>query len=197
MQPRVFDPFAQERQDIDRSQGGLGLGLAIVKSLVTIHDGTVAVSSGGPGQGSLFTVELPAAAPRDTSEPAPQAPPSARQLASAGQRVLVIDDNIDAAEMLAELLRTIGYTTSVAHDGPVALELARTFRPDIALIDIGLPVMDGYEVARQLRTMLAGARLIAVTGYGQQGDRDRSHDAGFDAHLVKPVSLEVLSAALG
>ena len=196
MQPRVFDPFAQERQDIDRSAGGLGLGLAIVKSLVTIHDGTVAVASQGPGKGSLFTVELPAAAPRSASEPVPPEPPSARQYSGSGQRVLVVDDNVDAAEMLAELLREIGYATSVAHDGPVALELARTFRPDIALIDIGLPVMDGYEVARQLRTMLDGARLIAVTGYGQQGDRDRSHNAGFDAHLVKPVSLDVLSAAL-
>ena len=110
--------------------------------------------------------------------------------------MLVVDDNVDAAEMLAELLRASGYTTSIAHDGPVALELARSFRPDIALVDIGLPVMDGYEVARRLRDMLNGARLIAVTGYGQQGDRDRSLAAGFDAHLVKPVSLDVLQAAL-
>jgi CheY-like chemotaxis protein len=110
--------------------------------------------------------------------------------------VLVVDDNVDAAEMLAELLRASGYTASVAYDGPVALELARASPPNIVLIDIGLPVMDGYELARRLRGMLNGARLIAVTGYGQQGDRERSREAGFDAHLVKPVSLDVLHAAL-
>jgi PAS domain S-box-containing protein len=197
MLPRVFELFAQERQNIERSQGGLGLGLAIVKSLVAIHDGTVSVSSEGHGKGSVFTVEFPAAAPGDASQPVTPIPPSARHPSGSGQRVLVVDDNVDAAEMLAELLRARGYATSTAHDGPVALELARTFHPDIALIDIGLPVMDGYELARRLRGMLGGVRLIAVTGYGQQGDRDRSHDAGFDAHLVKPVSLDVLHAALG
>jgi PAS domain S-box-containing protein len=196
MLPRIFELFAQERQDIDRSQGGLGLGLAIVKSMVTIHDGTIAAHSEGHGKGSVFTVELPAAAPRDASEPAPPAPPSTQPIAGSGQRVLVVDDNVDAAEMLAELLRASGYATSIAHDGPVALDLARTFRPDVVLIDIGLPVMDGYELARRLRDTLDGARLIAVTGYGQQGDRDRSLAAGFDAHLVKPVSFAVLQAAL-
>lgn len=196
MLPRVFELFAQERQDIDRSHGGLGLGLAIVSSLVAIHDGTVSAFSEGHGKGSVFTVTFPAPAHPDASEPVAPSVSIAGYPSGSGQRVLVVDDNVDAAEMLAELLRASGYTTSIAHDGPVALELARTFRPDIALIDIGLPVMDGYELARRLRGMLDRARLIAVTGYGQQGDRDRSHDAGFDAHLVKPVSLDVLHAAL-
>jgi len=196
MLPRVFELFAQERQNIDRSQGGLGLGLAIVKSLVALHDGTVWVSSEGPGEGSVFTVELPSLAQYEVSEPTPPTLPAARHPSGAGQRVLVVDDNVDAAEMLAELLRASGYAASVAHDGPVALELARSSPPDIVLIDIGLPVMDGYELARRLRGMLNGARLIAVTGYGQQGDRERSRVAGFDAHLVKPVSLDVLHAAL-
>ncbi len=196
MLPRVFELFAQERQKIDRSQGGLGLGLAIVKSLVAIHDGTVSVSSEGHGKGSAFTVELPAATQHEPPEPAAPTTPVTRHPSGAGQRVLVVDDNVDAAEMLAEVLRASGYAASVAHDGPVALELARSSPPDIVLIDIGLPVMDGYELARRLRGMLNRARLIAVTGYGQQGDRDRSRDAGFDAHLVKPVSLDVLHAAL-
>jgi PAS domain S-box-containing protein len=196
MLPRVFELFAQERQNIDRSQGGLGLGLAIVKSLVALHDGTVSVFSDGPGTGSTFTVELPSTAQRDTSESFTPVPPNVPYPSGSGQRVLVVDDNVDAAELLAELLRASGYTASIAHDGPVALELARSFRPEIVLIDIGLPVMDGYELARRLRGMLDGARLIAVTGYGQQGDRDRSRDAGFDDHLVKPVSLDVLHAAL-
>jgi len=196
MLPRVFELFAQERQNIDRSQGGLGLGLAIVKSLVAIHDGTVAVSSEGHGKGSVFTVELPAATQHEAPDPATPTTPIARHPSGAGQRVLVVDDNVDAAEMLAEVLRASGYAASVAYDGPVALELARSSPPDIVLIDIGLPVMDGYELARRLRVMLNGARLIAVTGYGQQGDRERSRDAGFDAHLVKPVSLDVLHAAL-
>jgi PAS domain S-box-containing protein len=196
MLPRVFELFAQERQSIDRSQGGLGLGLAIVKSLVALHHGAVSVSSEGHGKGSMFTVELPAAAPRDASAPDVPSPPSAPPSPGAGQKVLVVDDNVDAAEMLAEILRMSGYTTSVAHDGPEALELVPSFHPDIVLVDIGLPVMDGYELARRLRATLSGVRLIAVTGYGQQGDRDRSHEAGFDAHLVKPVSLAVLHAAL-
>jgi len=196
MLPRVFELFAQERQNIDRSQGGLGLGLAIVKSLVTIHDGTVSVSSEGHGKGSVFTVELPAVASHEVAEPTPPTLPATPHPSGAGQRVLVVDDNVDAAEMLAELLRASGYAAAVAHDGPVALELARNSPPDIVLIDIGLPVMDGYELARRLRIMLNRARLIAVTGYGQQGDRERSRNAGFDAHLVKPVSLDVLHAAL-
>jgi CheY-like chemotaxis protein len=163
---------------------------------VALHDGTVSVASEGPGKGSVFTVELPCLAQHEVSEPTPPTLPAARHPSGAGQRVLVVDDNVDAAEMLAELLRASGYAASVAHDGPVALELARNSPPDIVLIDIGLPVMDGYELARRLRGMLNGARLIAVTGYGQQGDRERSRVAGFDAHLVKPVSLDVLHAAL-
>jgi PAS domain S-box-containing protein len=197
MLPRVFELFTQERQDIDRSQGGLGLGLAIVKSLVALHNGSISVWSEGHGKGSVFTVELPSAAQRDASAPLTSIAPSTRQLSGSGQKVLVVDDNVDAAEMLAELLRASGYTTSIAHDGPMALEVARTFHPEIVLVDIGLPVMDGYELARRLRGLQDGLRLIAVTGYGQQCDRDRSRQAGFDAHLVKPVSLDVLHTAIG
>ena len=194
--PRIFDLFAQESQGIDRSMGGLGLGLAIVRSLVTAHAGTVSAFSEGPGKGSLFTVDLPAAAPDEGRAPAPAAPPAARRLPERGQRVLVVDDNVDAAALLADWLRASGHSPEVAHDGPSALQLAVTFRPDVALLDIGLPVMDGYELARRLRAQGGRLRLIAVTGYGQAADRVRAREAGFDAHLVKPLEFDALQAAL-
>ena len=194
--PHVFDLFAQERQSIDRSQGGLGLGLAIAKSLVAMHDGTISAFSEGPGKGSTFTVDLPAAPTLDAASH------SERRLgpqdgSEAGRRVLVVDDNPDAAELLAEVLRKTGHVAAIAHDGPGALRLAGSFRPEIALLDIGLPVMDGYELARRLRDQVGAVRLIAVTGYGQPADRERVHVAGFEAHIVKPVDLVALQAALG
>jgi CheY-like chemotaxis protein len=199
MLPRVFDLFVQEGQTLARSRGGLGLGLAIVRSLVTLHGGTVSADSEGPGCGSTFTIRLPQAA---LEAPLPAAGPcGAGPVAAApGQvRVLVVDDNADAAELLAELLTDLGFETTHVHDAPEALVRAAQFRPDVALVDIGLPVMDGYELARRLSAdpHLQGLRLVAVTGYGQHQDRQRSAEAGFHAHLVKPVDPEQLRQALG
>lgn len=193
MLPHVFDLFAQESQSLERSQGGLGLGLAIVRSLVTMHDGTVTASSAGRGQGSSFTITLPASE-RATTAPIERVT-STRQ-PEVSRRILVVDDNTDAAELMAELFERSGHHTAIAHDGPSALEVAATFAPEIAILDIGLPVMDGYELARRLRDQLGPIRLIALTGYGQASDRDRAAAAGFDVHLVKPVDPATLRAAI-
>ena len=193
MLPRVFDMFVQEHQALDRSRGGLGLGLTIVRSLVAMHGGTVEVHSEGRNRGSEFVVALPAAGVRPPAG-AEQAASSngARRGAGSGHRILVVDDNEDAAELLASALEIMGYTARVAHDGPEALKLAAEFDHDLALLDIGLPVMDGYELARRLHDDpgLRRVPLVAVTGYGQPADRQRSEAAGFDAHLVKPVDIE-------
>jgi signal transduction histidine kinase/DNA-binding response OmpR family regulator len=192
----VFNLFTQAERSLDRSQGGLGIGLTLVRRLVEMHGGTVEARSDGPGKGSEFLVHLPALA--EAAEPQPAAGSSeALSAPGAGSRVLVVDDNVDAAESLAILLRLGGCVVRLAHDGPTALEAAQTFRPEIVLLDIGLPGMDGYEVARRLRTCPASADavLVAVTGYGQAEDRVRSHQAGFDHHLVKPVDLAALHSA--
>jgi len=190
---RVFDQFVQVPQGLDRSAGGLGLGLAIVRSLVAHHGGSVRATSDGPGCGSTFIVELPAG--RDDAAIARpiQAPPDP---GVATARILVVDDNVDAAILLAEVLGAYGYQTDVAHSGPEALTLARAHPPDAALLDIGLPVMDGYELARLLKVNRPDLKLLALTGYGQANDRERSRAAGFDAHLVKPVSIEVITGLL-
>jgi CheY-like chemotaxis protein len=197
MLPRVFDLFAQETQALDRSQGGLGLGLAIVRSLVSLHGGTVSAHSEGLGKGSLFTIRLPALteAPR-TSARSPRLMPGAAT--EDALLVLVVDDNADALELLAETLEVVGYRTLRATDGPAALALVAKARPAIALLDIGLPAMDGYELARRLHATpgLEQLKLIAVTGYGQPSDRERSAAAGFAEHLVKPVSLPTVQAAI-
>jgi signal transduction histidine kinase/CheY-like chemotaxis protein len=206
MLPRVFDLFVQERQAIDRAPGGLGLGLAIVKSLVAMHGGTSTARSEGVGRGSEFEIELPASTTHAQargdevrrSEPGPGdlIPRVAR--AAALRKILVVDDNRDAAGLMAELLTVRGYEVRVAFDGPSAVAIVEDFIPDVALLDIGLPVMDGYELATQLRTLLVPyeIRFIAITGYGQAVDRSRSRDAGFVAHLIKPVDIEVLQASL-
>ncbi len=192
--PRIFDLFVQERQALDRAQGGLGLGLAIARILVELHGGTVGARSEGPGRGSEFVVRLPARAaasagrrPERGIAPRPDA-----------LRVLVVDDNADAAELLAESVRLLGHVAQAAHDGPAGLRIAARFRPDLALLDIGLPVMDGYELARHLRAMpgLGALRLVAVTGYSQDEDERQSAAAGFERHLVKPIRLEQLEALL-
>jgi PAS domain S-box-containing protein len=194
MLPRVFDLFVQDAQSLARSQGGLGLGLAIVRGLVELHGGTVTAASEGRHRGAEFTVRLPRAR---LSEPEPRRNPSetapAASVAAKG-RVLVVDDNRDAADLLCELLRAIGYETRAAYDGPSALAEVPGFAPHVALIDIGLPVMDGYEVAEQIAGGAEGRgpRLVAVTGYGQQRDREASARAGFAAHLVKPVDIDRL-----
>lgn len=195
--PHIFDLFTQAERSLDRSQGGLGIGLALVKALVELHGGTVTAHSPGPGQGSEFTVRLPAL-PASLEHPAG---PVRRLPALAGdsRRVLVVDDNVDAARSLAMLLTAWGHEASLAHDGPAALAEAARLAPDVVLLDIGLPRMDGYEVARRLRATPEGAGLllIALTGYGQDEDRRRSREAGFDHHLVKPVDTDALRDLLG
>jgi signal transduction histidine kinase len=191
--PRVFDLFVQGSRQVDRAPGGLGLGLAIVKSFVELHGGEVRAESEGPGRGSTFTVVLPAAADVE-GEPAPvRLEPRAQPCGL--RRVLVVDDNRDAAELAAEALSDLG-EVRVAYDGPGALEVLRSFTPDVALVDIGLPVMDGHELARRIREQSPGTRLVAVTGYGQESDRRRSAEAGFAVHLVKPVDVDALRAVV-
>jgi PAS domain S-box-containing protein len=193
---KVFDLFTQAERGLDRAQGGLGIGLTIVRTLVGMHGGTVEARSDGPGKGSEFIVRLPALA----RGYAPQAPAGAAgqgqqasQRLRVSRRVLVVDDNVDAAESLAELLSTLGHEVRTAHDGLAALDAAGAFVPELVLLDIGLPGMDGYEVARRLRKLpRPPGPVVALSGYGQESDRRRSADAGFDAHLVKPVELEML-----
>jgi signal transduction histidine kinase len=195
----IFELFAQQPQTLERSQGGLGLGLAIVRHLTQLHGGTVSVVSEGVGTGSEFTLELPAARLESAPpEPAPAHKGPARSRGVAVRRILVVDDNWDAAAALAELLTYLGHVVEVAHDGASCLTRFRTFRPDVAFIDIGLPGIDGYEVARQLRLSEAAERtlLVAVTGYGLEADRKRSADAGFHHHLVKPADMAGLEQLL-
>jgi CheY-like chemotaxis protein len=199
MLPRVFDAFSQEQQNLARSRGGLGLGLAIVRSLVAMHGGKVSAHSEGRGKGAIFTVRLPHASQHvsalaHAAEVAESAPPR-RDV----RRILIVDDNRDAAAMLSDMLGALGYITRTAHDGPSALALLDAFRPEIALLDLGLPVMDGYELARAMRASPAAAeaRLYAISGYGQARDRARAKEAGFDAHFVKPVDLDAILRAFG
>ncbi|HEX7839721.1 MAG TPA: ATP-binding protein [Kofleriaceae bacterium] len=194
---RVFDLFEQGERTIDRARGGLGIGLTIVKTLVELHGGRVAARSGGLGAGSEFEVRLPASCgdgQEDASSPVRLTRPIATRRAV---RVLLVDDNQDAVLMLSDALNALGYETRVAHDGPSGIAAAMEFQPAIAMLDIGLPVMDGYELARRLRERAAGIQLIAMTGYGQDADRCRSRDAGFLHHLVKPFDLEQVAMILG
>ncbi|WP_437655810.1 hybrid sensor histidine kinase/response regulator [Sorangium sp. So ce1182] len=189
MLPRIFGLFEQAHPTLDRSRGGLGIGLTLVKRLVEMHGGSVSAASEGEGRGSEFTVRLPAVdAPGRPAEAAAPAP------VGRARRVLVVDDNRDHALGLALFLEQAGHVTALAHDGTSALEVARSFAPEVVLLDIGLPEMDGYEVARRLRGAPgAGApRIVALTGYGQPDDLRRSREAGCDAHLVKPVAPEVV-----
>jgi signal transduction histidine kinase len=195
MLPTIFNTFVQERQALDRSQGGLGLGLSIVRNLIELHGGTVEAQSEGRGRGSEFTIRVPAVDARVAEETAQTAPAAA--LRGSGRRIMVVDDNHDAADLLSVLLERMGNTTRVAHDAHAALQMADEFAPEVAVLDIGLPVMDGYELARRLRQGPHAMRLIALTGYAQESDKRRAAEAGFDAHLVKPVGLETLEAVLG
>ena len=194
MLERVFELFAQHPQALDRSAGGLGLGLAIVRSLVQMHSGRVWATSDGLGRGSEFFVELPLAAGVSSGAAVADALGEALPPAS-GERILIVDDNDDAAALLHEALAALGYEVRTAADGPTALKIAQDFAPAIAVLDIGLPVMDGYELARHLRAR-GDIRLVAVTGYGQRSDRERSRASGFDAHLVKPIALDELAMVL-
>jgi PAS domain S-box-containing protein len=192
----VFDVFTQVDRSLERSQGGLGVGLTLVKSLVEMHGGSVEAHSEGAGQGSEFIVRLPVLQTEQPSE-ASKVEQTVRRPA-APRRVLVVDDNVDAAESLAMLLRIDGHEVRPVYDGTAALEAARTFRPEVILLDIGLPGISGYEVARRLRREpgLEKAFLVALTGYGQDDDRIQSQEAGFDTHLVKPADPTALQELL-
>ena len=193
---RVFELFVQGYQPHDRSVGGLGLGLALVRSLVDLHGGTVEARSEGNGLGSSFTVRLPAVAHlAGRSEGASPSAASART--QHPLRILIVDDNEDARLMLAEFLGSMGHDVRTAGDGPAALELVKTFSPEVAVLDIGLPTMDGYELAAKLRELPEAMRLIALSGYGRESDRERSTAAGFDRHLVKPIDVRSLLDAIG
>ncbi|MDI1437006.1 hybrid sensor histidine kinase/response regulator [Polyangium sorediatum] len=191
MRTKVFDMFTQVGRSIDRAQGGLGIGLTLVRRLVELHGGTVEATSEGPSRGSIFTVRLPLGVAEETP-----AKGSGGDLpgkgAAGGMKVLVVDDNVDGAESLAELLQLSGHTTEVAHTGPSALVAARAFEPDVVFLDIGLPGMTGYEVAQRLRTEEGFGRLVlvALTGWGTDEDRRQAREAGFDYHLTKPVDLQ-------
>jgi signal transduction histidine kinase len=187
--PRIFDAFVQGSRAIDRSAGGLGIGLALVRNLVTLHGGTVAVSSTTSTRGSELIVRIPMSTETVSLPPAPAQRAPTRQRDS-GAAVLVVDDNQDAAELLATIIRMHGYHVEVAHDGPGALDRLDGFSPGAIILDIGLPDMDGYELARRIRErpQQPPAKLIALTGYGQRSDHERSREAGFELHLVKPVN---------
>ncbi len=189
--PRVWDLFTQAERSLDRSQGGLGLGLTLVRRLVEMHGGTVEARSEGLGRGSEFVVRLPA-----VEELAASSPAAARPAPGRGRRVLVVDDNTDAADSLAMLLGLGGHDVRTAYHGQAALELAPAFRPDVVVLDIGLPGMSGYETAHWLRLQpdMDSVVLVALTGYGQDEDRRKSREAGFDHHLVKPVDPDALRA---
>jgi CheY-like chemotaxis protein len=195
--PRIFDMFAQPDGSVDREHGGLGLGLTLVRRLVEMHGGRVEAASGGRGKGAEFTVRLPALAverkpaaraAERTSPPAPGPQPVPKR------RVLVVDDNHDAAESTAAMLRLMGSDVRTAHDGLAAIDAAIEYRPDLVLLDLGMPKLNGYEAARRLRELpdFADVALVAVTGWGQEHDQRRSREAGFDRHMVKPVEPNAL-----
>ena len=197
MLSRVFDLFIQASQSLDRSEGGLGIGLALVRSLVELHGGSVEAWSDGPERGSEFVVRLPVLETERAPAPGPQETAVSVKPA-AGRKVLVVDDNRDAAETLGTILKIAGHEVWLAHDGEEALAEAARHRPEVLLLDIGLPKVDGYEVARRLRLdpQNEGLLLIAVTGYGNREDRERGKLSGFDYHLVKPIDLEQLQRLL-
>jgi PAS domain S-box-containing protein len=193
---RIFDLFVQADRSLARSQGGLGIGLTLVKRLVEMHGGTVSAQSEGLGRGSEFIIKLPTLSGREVEQPL-HAPAGRGHVTDAlRRRVLVVDDNVDAANSIAMILRMSGYDVRCAYDGPAALEAARSYHPEVVVLDIGLPVMSGYEVAKKLREQEEFARIpiVAVTGYGQDEDRHRSFEAGFNCHLTKPVDVHALQA---
>jgi PAS domain S-box-containing protein len=193
----IFGMFVQGRHAASRSQSGLGVGLALARAIVELHHGTIEAQSEGTGRGSEFIIKLPAEAAGSTSvaEP-PKRPANARS--GRARRVLVVDDNVDAASMLAALVRQLGHEVEIVHDGSAALQAAEGYRPEVILLDIGMPGMNGFEVARRLRELarIPAVRIVAVTGWGKAEDRERSLEAGFDMHLIKPVELSEIQRAL-
>jgi len=192
MLPRIFDMFTQVERSIERSQGGLGIGLWLVKRLVELHGGRVEVKSDGAGKGSTFVVHLPVAQGLAATAPASAAQPGGSP--RAGRRILVVDDNRDSASSLALMLQIMGNETRTAHDGLEGLEIAAAFRPEVVLLDLGMPRLNGFDTAKKLREQPWGKDvvLVALTGWGQESDRRRSREAGFDIHLVKPVEPALL-----
>jgi PAS domain S-box-containing protein len=190
----IFNMFVRGRAPLDRVGEGLGVGLALARNIVELHGGSIEAKSEGAGKGSEFIVTLPAAA--GTAERRPSTH-EAMRTPGAGKRILVVDDNVDAAQTLEMLLKALGHEAMVAYDGPQALEAMTQFVPDVVLLDIGLPGMNGYEVARRMRAAAgAGLRIVAITGWGKEDDRKRSAEAGFDLHLVKPVDAAQLRSAV-
>jgi CheY-like chemotaxis protein len=195
--PRVFDTFTQGRQGLDRKQGGLGLGLAIARQLIVGHGGTIEARSAGAGRGTIMLVRVPCASVPSRSDACLRAAASGPRR-HAARRVLVVDDNPDAAKMLAEALVERGHEVRTAGDGPSALQLVDTFVPDVAFLDIGLPAMDGYELAGLLGRVpgLAHTPLVAITGYAQDNDRQRALASGFSEHLAKPLDFDRVLACI-
>lgn len=195
MVPRIFDMFTQVDRSLERSQGGLGIGLTLVRRLLDLHDGSIEAHSNGPGEGSEFVVRLPLIQP--AQEP-PLKGDGPKAIALSGCRILVVDDNKDSADSLKMLLRLKGNDIRTAYDGLEAVEVAASFRPELVLLDIGLPKLNGYDVARRIRQQPWGRDmvLVALTGWGQEEDRRRSQEAGFNFHIVKPVELEALEKLL-
>jgi signal transduction histidine kinase/ActR/RegA family two-component response regulator len=189
--PRIFGLFVQSARSLDRSEGGLGIGLSVVERLVEMHGGTVAASSPGPGKGSSFEIRLP------TIDSAGLPAHEVVETQLTPRRILVVDDNVDAASSIADLLRLDGHEVRVVYTAHSALESFPTFCPEVVLLDIGLPDMDGYQVAQRIRSAGGAARIVALTGYGQAEDVQRARDSGFDAHLVKPVDFDLLRRVIG
>jgi CheY-like chemotaxis protein len=192
MLTQVFEMFTQVDHSLGRSQGGLGIGLTLVRRLVEMHGGTVSAQSEGLGRGSEFVVRLPASRTKTEAAPAPRQPGAFHLLPR--HRILVVDDNQDAARSLSMLLKCAGHEVQTVYDGLAAVEAAREFQPDVVLLDIGLPGLNGYEACRRIRQLAPGGNVIviALTGWGQDEDRQKSSDAGFDGHLVKPVEFGAL-----
>jgi len=199
--PNVFELFSQVRAHQGHTEGGLGIGLALVKSLIALQGGQVEAHSAGPGQGSVFTVRLPLlrrAAPRARA-PEHGAVAAGEAQAPHPKRIVVADDNPDAAASLAEILELLGHEVWTANDGQEAVEKVQALEPDIVFLDLGMPRLDGIEAARRIRKMPLRhrARLVALTGWGQEADRRRTREAGFDQHVIKPIDAPQLNAILG
>jgi two-component system, sensor histidine kinase len=198
MRGRIFDLFVRSSEAGTHAPGGLGVGLTLVRRIVELHGGSVEAKSEGRGQGSEFLVRLPLPSSRISAADSEDLEANVRALPKVGRQILVVDDNADAAEGLSDFLRALGHSVRTARDGASAIEEASRLRPEIVILDIGLPDMDGHEVARRLRAQasLRPSVLVALTGYGQESDRQLSREAGFDHHLVKPVDLRKLESLL-